>query len=59
MVEPVHPLDGSELHRLGMAPGTTPADHLGLEELDAGQEQPREGAFQGSLKVFGASGVWI
>ena len=25
MVEPVHPLEGSELHRLGMTPGTTPA----------------------------------
>ena len=34
MLEPVHPLEGSELHRLGMAPGTTPADHLGLEQLD-------------------------
>ena len=34
MVEPVHPLDGSELHRLGMTPGTTPADHLGFEEPD-------------------------
>ena len=34
MVEPVHPVEGSELHRLGMMPGTTPADHLGLEEPD-------------------------
>lgn len=25
VVEPVHPFKGSELHRLGMAPGTTPA----------------------------------
>jgi hypothetical protein len=25
MVQPVHPLEGSELHRLGMTPGTTPA----------------------------------
>ena len=34
MVEPVDPLQGSELHRLGMAPGTAPADHLSLEQAD-------------------------
>jgi len=34
MVEPVHPFEGSELHRLSMAPGATPVDHLGLEQPD-------------------------
>ena len=34
MVEPVDPFEGGKFHRLGMAPGTTPADHLGLEQPD-------------------------
>jgi hypothetical protein len=34
MVEPVAPFEGSELHRLGMAPGTASADHRGLEQAD-------------------------
>jgi hypothetical protein len=36
MVEPVHPFEGGELDRLDAAPGTTPADHLGLEQADDG-----------------------
>ena len=34
VVEPVDPFEGGELHRLGMAPGAAPADHLGLEQAD-------------------------
>ena len=34
IVEPVHPFEGGELHRLGMAPGAAPADHLSLEQAD-------------------------
>jgi hypothetical protein len=34
MVEPVDPFESGELHRLGMAPGTASADHLGLEQAD-------------------------
>ncbi len=30
MIEPVHPLEGGELHGLEMAPGITQADHLRL-----------------------------
>jgi hypothetical protein len=32
MVEPVDPFQGGKLDRFDTAPGTTPADHLGLVE---------------------------
>ena len=34
MVEPVHPFQGGKLDRLGVAPGTAPSNHLGLEQAD-------------------------
>ena len=34
MVEPVDPFQGGKLDRLEAAPGTAPADHLGLEQAD-------------------------
>ena len=39
VTEPVDPLQGGELDGLEVAPGTTPLDHLCLEQADDGLDQ--------------------
>src|SRR4051794_41815933 len=36
MVEPIHPFERGEFHRLDVSPWSTPTDHLGLEQADDG-----------------------
>src|SRR5690349_14391770 len=36
MVEPVHPFESGEFHRIDISPWPAPPDHLGLEQADNG-----------------------